>query len=444
MRTNRKIILKKKLQKIVSDLDTKEILAKGFSFLLIRVSGLFMAYLFTYFVTQKYGASVFGLVSLCFSLFLFSSILGRLGLDVNLVRFYASEDKWKDKGLFYKAWLKSIVISSVIAVALYLLKDKFANDVFKKPQLEPYIFWTALAIPFWTSSLLCAGLLRAKKKNNWFAFLNNPGRFTFTALCFVLLGFLFDSPMNAIKAHFFGVLLLSVLSLFLTVRIMSTVSFVSKYDSWIFLKESFPMMLSSTILIILGWLDTFILGIYESDENVGIYNVALRIAALTSFTLQAINSILAPKLAKYYQEEKIPLFKKLIRTTTGLNFYTTLGVVLFIVLLHRPLLYIFGEEFVKGSTILIILCLGQLINSISGSVGTILQMIGKQKVYQNIVLLALFLNIVLNLTLIPLYGGIGAAVSTIVSVATWNITGAIFLKKRLGIQSYYTPFYSTK
>jgi len=429
--------LKKKLHNITNDFDSKEILEKGFSFLLIRIGGLFMAYLFTYLVTKKYGASAYGLISICFSLFLFASIMGRLGLDINLVKFYAAEEKWKDKGLFYKAWLKSFVASLLIAVVLYALKDVFVFKIFKKPQLAPYIIWTAMAIPFWTSSLMCASLLRAKKSNNWFAFLNNPGRFTFTALSLLIIGLLIDTPLNAIKAHFFGVLALSLVSLFLVFRTLEQVSFVSNTNSWAFLRDSFPMMLSSTILIILGWLDTFILGIYETDENVGIYNVALRLATLTSFTLQAINSILAPKLAKYHQEENTTSLKKIVKLTTALNFYTTLTIVLAIVVLRKPLLNIFGEEFIKGGIILVILCVGQLVNSISGSVGTILQMVGKQKVYQNIVVLALFLNIILNVTLIPLYGGVGAAISTAVSIASWNLLGAIYLKRKLNITSYY-------
>ncbi|WP_349523637.1 flippase [Muricauda sp. NFXS6] len=420
-------------------MDIQEILTKGFSFLSIRIGGLLMAYVFTYFVTKEYGASVFGLISLCFALFLFSSILGRLGLDINLVRYYASDNKWEDRGLFYRVWLKSVVFSIFLAILLYALKDIVVQEIFKKPQLEPYILWTVLAIPFWTSSLLCASLLRAKKSNNWFAFLNNPGRFSFAVLSFLILVNLTDSPLNAIKAHFYGILALSFLSFYFATRTLRKVSFRTRHNTWLFLRNSFPMMLSSTILIVLGWSDTFILGIYETDENVGIYNVALRIAAFTSFTLQAINSILAPKLAKYHQEEKLLMFKKLIRTTTALNFYITLGVAFSIIVLHRYLLSIFGHEFVQGSRILIILCLGQIINSVSGSVGIILQMIGKQKIYQNIVLLALCLNIVLNILLIPLYGGFGAAISTVVSLASWNIAGAIYLKTKLGIQSYYSP-----
>ncbi|RZV58233.1 MAG: flippase, partial [Flavobacteriaceae bacterium] len=86
------------------------------------------------------------------------------------------------------------------------------------------------------------------------------------------------------------------------------------------------------------------------------------------------------------------------------------------------------------------LCLGQLINAMSGSIGEIMLMTGRQIPYQNIMLVALILNIVLNFTLIPLYGILGAAVATAISIAFWNISGAVYLKSKIGVESFYNPF----
>ncbi|MBT8181852.1 MAG: oligosaccharide flippase family protein, partial [Eudoraea sp.] len=245
-----------KVKDIFSDVDSKEILLKGFSFLSIRAIGLFMGYLFTFLVAKYYGAATLGLISLCFSIFLFAGIMGRLGLDINLVRYYSSEANLNDTGLFYRVLLKSFLGSSIIALVVFVLKDYIIYDIFGKPQLEPYFVWAVSAIPMWSGTLVCAGLLRARKKNKWFAFLNNPGRFTFTVLFFLILWSIVDSPVNAIKAHFYGISTLFALSFYLSVRCLQKISFETVQNSWVFLKEALPMMLSSTILVILGWLDT--------------------------------------------------------------------------------------------------------------------------------------------------------------------------------------------
>jgi len=429
--------LKKKFRNIVKDADSREILVKGFAFLSIRSAGLLAGYFFTYFVAKYYGASVYGLVALSFSLFVIAGMLGRLGLDINIVKFYSEDHNWSNKGLFYRVLIKSFLVSSLLAAGLYYSKDLIANRLFSKPALEPYIYWVALSVPFWSITLICAGLLRAKGKNGWFAILNNPGRFFF-ALLFVLILWAFtDDPLTAIKGHFYGIAGLAVMALLISIYHLRSVSFSSDANSWAFLKESIPMMLSSTILVILGWMDTFVLGIYETDANIGIYNVALKIATFSTFSLQAINSILAPKIARSYASDDKVLFQRVIRFGARINFFSTLVIVLGIILGQKWILQFFGDDFVNGTPVLIILCIGQVISSMSGSVGVILQMTGKQGVYQNIMLVALILNLVLNFSLTPVYGNFGAAVATVVSIAAWNLIGAIYLKRNMNIVSYY-------
>jgi len=427
-----------KLNNLINDKDINEIISKGFSFMLIRILGLIAGYVFIYLVTKFYGASVYGLVALGFSLFIFSGIIGRMGIDINLVKFYSSDEHKNDNGLFYKVLLLSLAVSSIIATVLYFGKGIVVYRLFKKPELDPYIFWVALAIPFWAAILICAGYLRARKKNRWFAFLNNPGRFLLTILFLIVLWSFNDSHMNVIKAHTYGVMGLSILAFYQVVKSMGAISIKTKQKTGRFIKEAYPMMLSTTMLILLGWMDTFVLGIYSGSDEIGIYNVALKIATLTSFALEAINSILAPKLAESFSKGEKQKFAKQVRISTKLNFFSTLAIVLVILPMHKWLLGIFGEEFVVGSFILIILCIGQFINSFSGSVGIILQMTGNQKTYQNIVFVALALNILLNFVLIPKYGGLGAAIATASSMAVRNLLGATFLKKKMGITTYYT------
>jgi len=105
---------------------------------------------------------------------------------------------------------------------------------------------------------------------------------------------------------------------------------------------------------------------------------------------------------------------------------------------------IFGDEFIAGSVVLIILLIGRFINSFSGSTGLILQMTGHQKVYRDIVAVALILNIVLNLILTPLYGYVGTAVATVISIAVWNIWAAVYIKRKLHIESYFNPIFLFK
>ncbi|MCB0746014.1 MAG: flippase [Ignavibacteriae bacterium] len=428
----------KSIKDHIDDEDSKEILSKSFSFIIIRIGGLIAGFIFTYFIAKFFGPSINGLVALGFTLILCTSIIGVLGFDVNLVRYYSRENNKNDKGQFYRVIACAFLASAVLSLIMMVLKDYIVFNIFKKPQFEPYIFWIAITIPTWSIVLVCGGFLRAKKKNNWFVFLSNSGRFFFSTLFFGVFILFSKDDLVPVKAHFFGILLLAIIGLLKSVKLLGGVSFKTHNSTWLLFKDSLPIMISSTVIVFLGWTDTFMLGIYETDDIVGVYNVSLRLASLTIFPYTAINSILAPKIAKSYNDEDYENFKRIIKFATKYCFIITFIVGALIILFRKYLLSIFGQEFVLGHITLTILCLGQIIMAFSGFIAIILQMTGFQKIYRNIVLVALFLNILLNYILTPNFGSVGAAIATTLTLVFWNAIGVWMIKKKLKINSYFT------
>ena len=102
---------------------------------------------------------------------------------------------------------------------------------------------------------------------------------------------------------------------------------------------------------------------------------------------------------------------------------------------------IFGEEFKSGITAFRLLCIGNLFNSLSGSVGYFMQMTGSQYAFQNIVIFTTIIGILLNLYLIPKFGINGAAVSTGAGLIFWNLFCVIYTKQKYDIKTYYLPFF---
>ena len=198
-------------------------------------------------------------------------------------------------------------------------------------------------------------------------------------------------------------------------------------------------MFSGSILFFLQWVDTLILGVYTTESNIGIYNLAVKISLLSSIFLFAINSIAAPKFSELFYSGKINELKQIIRISTKIIFYFSLPLVLTFLIIPEKILVIFGEEYRYAKWSLIYLTIGQFINSCSGSVGYILQMTGKQFIFQNIVFFSMAINVFLNLILIPIYDIVGAAIASMISMAMWNILGIIFIYKKHGFISCYFP-----
>ena len=160
---------------------------------------------------------------------------------------------------------------------------------------------------------------------------------------------------------------------------------------------------------------------------------------LSSIFLFAINSIAAPKFSELFYSGKINELGKIIRISTKIIFYSSLPLVLTFLIIPEKILFIFGEEYRYAKWSLIYLTIGQFVNSFSGSVGYILQMTGKQFIFQNIVFFSMIINVLLNLILIPIYNIVGAAIASMISMAMWNILGILYIYKEYGFISCYCP-----
>jgi O-antigen/teichoic acid export membrane protein len=427
----------------LKDKGLKEIALKSGSYFLLRLFGFVFSFAFALITTRKYGASVYGYVTLAFSIMMVLSVFCRLGFDINLTRLIA-QNKFKDKtGLYTKSIFITFSIGLFFSFLIFCNATFISNAIFKKPDFVIYLKWISFSIPIWAVILINAGVFRGYKFNVLYSVFNSFGRFLLTSLLLVLIYFFGEYYQYApIVAHFFGLLILSIVSFFFIVKTLGTINFKSTISFKSYFNTSFPMFLSTSIMILLAWVDKIFLGYFVIGENIGMYDISLRIAALIGFTLEAINSILTPKISESFAKNDFKQMQKEITFSAKINFYLSIAVFLFIILFSGYILEFFSESFVDGQTVLFICCIGQLINAFSGPVGNILQMTGLQKTFTKIIAVAFIINIILNPILIKMYGINGAALAMVISMIFWNFTSSYFVYKKLGIRSYYLPFIS--
>ena len=213
-------------------------------------------------------------------------------------------------------------------------------------------------------------------------------------------------------------------------------SMVSKRE---ILKVSIPMFMTAAMLLIMGWTDTFMLGLFRSTEEVGIYRVAFKISLLTSITAGSFYSIIAPKFSELYWGHKKDKLKIIAKFSSKLILFSSFPLFLLIVLFSKQILGIFGTKFIEGSIALIILALGQFVNAVIGPVGFFLDMTNKQILVRNAMITGAIVNVLFNLLLIPTYGISGAAFATLLSTMTWNGIASIFVYKIYGYWIGYFP-----
>ena len=432
----------KLFNKLFKSFFNNELLSKSSSTFIFKIIGSLLGYVFLLLVTRTSGAEVWGIFVLCLAVLNITSILSRFGVDTALLRFVAQlKGKMEEiKGIYLQGFSLVLALSIVFSILLYFFSNILAETVFQKPNLTPFLKVISFALIPFTIIHINAQAYRGLKRIKEFSFFQYTSKFLFAVIIFVLLFYFTDidviiMPIYSFLAAVFIVMIFSGVGIFKTLKGVQTIIIFTKKE---ILSTSYPMMLSSSILLLMAWADTIMIGIFKTEVDVGFYNVALKLAMLASIILGSVNSILAPKISETFNNNKIDEFKVLIKQSTRIIFFISLPILIVLFLFPEFLLSLFGQEFVIAKTTLLILLIGQAVNAMSGSVGLILQMTGKEKVYQNILLIALVFNIMLNLFLIPKFGIEGAAIASAFSFLFWNLSSVLYIYKRYKVSTLVT------
>lgn len=404
---------------------------------------MFIGYAFTLIVTRKLGASAWGIFALCFTILQIASVFGRIGLDTALLRFipqYNAQGKGKTiKDVYKKAVIMSFSFSLILSFFLYFSAFFIAQKVFNKAYLSYYIKLVSIGVPIFVLLTINSESFRALKKIKEYVFFNNILQFLIALLIFILFIIFWEPSSTKIVfwCYLTGLFLSFLISVFFIEKELKNIRGNGKLLSIKYiLSVSFSMLMSSSLSMVMSWADTIMLGIWRSEKEVGIYNVAIKLSMITSFSLAAINSIAAPKFAEFWGKKDLEGLKKIAQQSTKLIFWTTAPILLVYLLFPQFFMGLFGEEFKKGAIVLVILTIGQFVNAICGSVGYILQMTGREIIVRNVIFITALLNIFLNFLFIPKYGMIGASLASSFCLILWNVIFLIYIKIRYNFWTF--------
>lgn len=197
-----------------------------------------------------------------------------------------------------------------------------------------------------------------------------------------------------------------------------------------------PLALIAGVQVLNSNVDILFLGLLRSDEEVGLYRVVIQLGNLVVFGLTAINMVLHPYISRLHQQGNREALQRLTTTSARVILLLALPpVILFVFFGEWALTLAFGAEYKPAYVALALLSLGQLVNAGMGSVGALLNMSGHERDTMRGMLIAIVLNIMLNLLLIPPFGIEGAALATALTFAIWNVLLWRAVWKRLGIKS---------
>lgn len=180
--------------------------------------------------------------------------------------------------------------------------------------------------------------------------------------------------------------------------------------------SSLPFGINAVFAMIFFKIDVVLLGLLDSSIVVGIYSAAYNpLLSLSMMLTGIVITAIYPVMSRYFIDAKDSLTKLTILTLKYMGIIGFPIAVGCFVLADKFILLFYGGQYLDSVLVFQILAFFIPIRLTSSITGTFLYSTDKQNFRSIAVVICAFLNIALNITLIPFLSYIGAAIATIIS-----------------------------
>ena len=416
----------------------KDLTQKSFSVLIIRSFGVLLLFGFTLFITNFYSAENVGRYDFVRSTLMVLGGISLMGTNQSIIYYSGLLNARKSVESIrsiYSERLKIIFTLSLIILGFFMIffNESIINDIFKNRESYSLILKTILTLVFFAVTMLNIDTIRALKKT----ILSEMYRSIFRYLPVFIFAIILLKTNNEellVEVYLLGFLLLS---LFSSIRVNILFKKIDKpndksesFTITEIFKTSSPMALSAIAYFIMQSIDIIILSIYEGFDQIAYYSVSVKLAMLTTLALMSVNIVIAPRIAEIYENQKMQKLQMLIKHSTRIIFLISICVLSVLFFFSEEILGLFGQGYVIANNALLFLLAAQFFNALSGPGAIYLNMTGRQKTLNKILVSALIINISLNFYLIPTQGINGAAIATLVSLIIWNTIATVLIYSR--------------
>jgi O-antigen/teichoic acid export membrane protein len=167
--------------------------------------------------------------------------------------------------------------------------------------------------------------------------------------------------------------------------------------------------------------DVLLVGLLGDATEAGIYSIAVRISGVVGLGLVCVNAVGGPLLAEQFALRKPAELQRLATTMAWASLLLTLPAAIAAVALAPYVLPCFAADFGRAWQPLGLLIISQIVNCLTGSVGQLLAMTGKQRASARVLIVFACAHLALCAVAIPLWGLLGAALATALVRIGWNL-----------------------
>ena len=390
--------------------------------LLLRTSGILLMFLLSLFLTNLFSAEIVGQYDFVRSFLMILSGASLLGTNQAIIYYSGILTSNKSFGSIRSIYFKMnflILIACAILYTPLLVIDKVTiNQIFNKQGAYELVRLSLQGLVFYSITMLNIDTIRALKHTLISEGFRNVFRYM-PFFIFSIILYMIDSPEDLVVWFIYSFIVIFIISsavvYFFLFKRGFTISANQHFSTSSILKTSYPMALSAISFFLMQSTDVLFISAYDTFESVAYYSIAVKLASVTALALISVNIVIAPKIASIYNEKDFFELKLILKKATRINVVISLPIIVVLLCFSEHVLSYFGNNYVLARNALWVLLVAQFFNSVTGPSALYLNMTGRQKKLNVILLISLLINIVLNIILVPAYGMLGAAISTTAS-----------------------------
>lgn len=397
------------------------------------------------------GAGGFGLFAVGWTLLNTVGLIAPLGLDRGVLRFGGGlwpsrerPERQRFKGVILETIGISALSGGVLAIAVFVLAPFLAVDVFKDPALEGVLRLFAPAFLFLPLMRVAAAATRVTQNMTYSAVSESLLQPLVALVVLVAALQLGAGVLGAVGATVFSFVPAILLALYFTTALFPDVrdpDVRSAFAPKEILSFSLPASLAGILTLFTTRADRLFVAYFLTSADVGVYQAVSQVAILFDLILSGFAAILMPMVPRLFAERRLEELTVVFRLSTRWPLYVGFPFVIVLMTAPGPLLGgIYGADFAVGAAALTVLTVSQLTNAGTGPVGPVLVMTGHQNVWALTAGTVLTVNALVNIVLIPRFGLVGAAITSLLSMVLLFGIGLAQIRRHVGIWPYDASF----
>lgn len=388
-----------------------------------KVYGAIITLLFLSMLTSYLGPELFGVWSYILSFASIAVPLSTVGTNYTIVKKFSLNKNSADvaKQAFLLRLLASIITAIILTLVFFVTTSKPENQ-------ERLILMFFLMAMILNNINLTVLYNESKIKNEKTVLAKNIGLTVGIGIKIFLI------YNNASISDIAAVTIIESLIFFLLGYYLTNLKIVASFsskaiaDSRKLLKESFPLFLSSVIVVIYLKIDIILLRHFSTLGEVGYYAAAARISEMLYAAPVALSTVFFPIIMREINHNEETKMNRIRFYASA--FYLCLFLSVSCSLFSPYIInVVYGSAFYEAAQILSLHCISIIFIGFLTSSSK--ELIAKDKYnfifYRDIT--GLFSNLILNIILIPAYGALGAAVSTLISYFIASVISNLFFSE---------------